>query len=242
MPAKNSIPVACLMCGKVKLVQPNVIAKGAGKYCGRTCYAASITTHGESAATGDSAEYRIWHTMKERCLNPNATGYAATYGGRGITICDRWRDSFEDFLIDMGRRPSPDHSLDRVNNERGYEPGNVRWATRSEQARNRRSNRLLTFDGETRCVAEWAERAGISQDCMRQRIKAGWEMERILATPEGANRRPVSLNGETASIAEWARRYGIDVLVVRARLHQGWTLERALASPVRKKTRRPAQL
>jgi hypothetical protein len=233
MPAKNSISRACLTCGIVKMVQPNVIAKGGGKFCGRACYAASITTHGESQATGDSTEYRIWHTMKERCLNPNATGYATMYGGRGITICPEWRDSFEQFLADMGRWPSPGHSLDRIDNERGYEPGNVRWSTRSEQARNRRSNRLLTFNGETRCVAEWADVVGLTTTCILGRIKLGWPVERILTTPEGANRRTLTLGDETLGIAEWSRRTGIHRGVIHQRIRMGWSVERTLTAPVR---------
>jgi hypothetical protein len=94
-------------------------------------------THGETAHGKRTGERTAWMAMKARCLNPNASRYEC-YGGRGITICDRWLNSYEAFLADMGRRPTGEHSLDRVNNDGHYEPGNCRWATRSEQQRNKR--------------------------------------------------------------------------------------------------------
>ena len=97
-----------------------------------------VTTHGHSKRR--SPEYNAWSNMRQRCNNPQATGYS-DYGGRGITVCSRW-DSFEAFLEDMGNKPSPKHSLDRINNAGEYGPGNCRWATRLEQNRNTRSSRL----------------------------------------------------------------------------------------------------
>ncbi len=142
-------------------------------------------TYGPSSApkVADRPEYNTWEGIKQRCHNPNEKRYAE-YGGRGITVCVRWRESFEAFLADVGSRPSPEHSLDRLDNDRGYEPGNVRWATRSQQQRNRRTtNHRLTFRGETRCVTEWAEILGISERTLRARAVRGWSAERALTTP-----------------------------------------------------------
>lgn len=103
----------------------------------------------------DTAEYRIWTNIKTRCLNHRNVRYAL-YGGRGITICDRWKHSFAAFLADVGRRPSSAHSLDRVDNNRGYEPGNIRWATSVEQNNNRRDNVLIECRGRTQTLAAWS--------------------------------------------------------------------------------------
>lgn len=223
---------ACPTCGAAFTAEPNQIAKGDGKYCSGPCYWSTVKTHGESAAAGNSAEYRIWHTMKERCLNPNATGYAH-WGGRGITICPKWCDDYRAFLADVGRRPGPGYSIDRIDNERGYEPGNVRWSTVKEQARNRRSNRLLTFNGETKCVAEWAEAVGLTSDCLLQRVVAGWSTERALTTGPDSLSRAITFQGETHSVAEWARKTGMPSVTLYQRLKNGWSVERALTTPPR---------
>lgn len=101
--------------------------------------------------------YRSWRSMRNRCYNPSLPDYR-NYGARGITVCDRWRDSFENFLADVGPRPGSEFSIDRYpNNDGNYEPGNVRWATKKQQGNNRRGNHLITHDGRTSTVAEWAD-------------------------------------------------------------------------------------
>lgn len=121
--------------------------------------------------------------MRARCCYPRHKSYHL-YGGAGITICDRWLHSFWAFVQDVGPRPSPKHTLDRRDGKRGYEPGNVRWATQQEQLRNQSRNRRLTLNGETYCLADWAERLGISRFAIRSRIVSlGWSVERALTTP-----------------------------------------------------------
>lgn len=119
--------------------------------------------------------------MKQRCSDPGHIEYGR-YAARGITVCKRWRESFASFLKDVGERPSPKHSLDRIDNNRGYMPGNVRWVTSSEQMRNMRNNHIETFRGKTQCLQAWSEELGMDQSLLRWRIK-NWGVERAFATP-----------------------------------------------------------
>lgn len=117
--------------------------------------------------------------MWARCTNPKNDSYA-DYGAKGITVCDRWL-KFENFIADMGKRPSAGYSIDRENNAKGYTPGNCRWATAVQQNRNRPSvNVNLTLGGKTQCVAAWAKELGVSKHMLHGRINAGWSVERAL--------------------------------------------------------------
>ena len=116
--------------------------------------------------------------MIARTSNPNSPRWA-NYGGRGITVCDRWRE-FANFAADMGPTFSPELSLERIDNDRGYEPDNCRWATPTEQARNKRTNHRLEFDGLDLTLQEWAERFGIKKTTLRSRLRLGWSAERAL--------------------------------------------------------------
>lgn len=143
-------------------------------------------THGLSY----TPEYRAWQTMVHRCTNPRNAAYPR-YGGRGITVCHRWLNDVQAFVDDMGPRPSARHELDRIDNERGYGPGNCRWATRVQNSRNRRSNRGLTYKGETLPLAEWCERLNLPRDTVRKRLEAGWPVSATFETPV----RPKALKG-----------------------------------------------
>lgn len=123
--------------------------------------------------------YQTWSNIIQRCENPKSSSFH-NYGGRGIKICERWRNSFHDFATDMGERPFG-MSIDRMDNDKGYEPGNCRWATRSEQARNTRGRRLIEFEGQMRHVAELAEQFGIDMKTIHWRATQGWTMEKVLS-------------------------------------------------------------
>jgi hypothetical protein len=127
--------------------------------------------------------YCTYLGMRRRCLNAASSGYKH-YGGRGIGICQRWLNSFSDFGADVGARPSNAHELDRYPNNNGdYEPGNVRWATRSEQMRNTRSNALITANNKTQTVADWMEETGLTRAVFWGRRRLGWSDEEIVNTP-----------------------------------------------------------
>lgn len=124
-------------------------------------------------------EYQAWASLRSRCLKPTDPSYK-NYGGRGIRVCERWA-SFANFLEDMGRRPSAQHSIDRINNDGPYEPSNCGWGTRLEQHNNTRSNQTLTHKGVTKTYAQWAAHLGISDPTLRNRIKAGWPLDKVMA-------------------------------------------------------------
>jgi len=131
---------------------------------------------------GVPKEYAAWSRMKSRCNNPSFIEFDK-YGGRGITVCEKWSKSFEAFITDVGPRPSPQHSLDRINNNGNYEPGNVRWATRIQQMNNTSRTRLLTLNGKTQGLCLWAYELGVRPKTLRKRLKIGWSDEDILTTP-----------------------------------------------------------
>jgi hypothetical protein len=130
----------------------------------------------------NTPEYRTWTQIKQRCHNPKNKDYDR-YGGRGIVVCERWRHRFENFFADMGKRPSDEHSIDRIDNDGPYSPENCQWATGKQQARNRQTNRLIDFDGKTMTTADWAEHLGIERHIIENRIVKGWSVERALTVP-----------------------------------------------------------
>lgn len=175
----------------------------------------------------ESPEYKIWRGIYSRCHSPSVRCYPR-YGGRGVAMCDRWREpgrGFENFHADVGTRPSPDHSVERIDNAKGYEPGNVRWATRVEQARNKRNNVLVEFNGERRTVAEWCEKLGLLPATLSWRIRMGWTPERALGSAAGQtakHQRLLIIDGETRRIYEWAKIAGLAPELVHSRIARGW--------------------
>lgn len=175
-------------CGTLKMVATHNVPKI--KSCG--CYRREwVRTRVQPALIHGghgTPEYAVWSGAKNRCHCTSNKDFAK-YGGRGIQMCERWRSSFENFLADMGRRPSPGHSLDRVDVDGHYAPGNCRWATRSEQQRNKRSNVCITAQGVTRALAEWAEILGVPHETLRQRVLRGWPPEDVVGVPVQRRRK-----------------------------------------------------
>jgi hypothetical protein len=153
---------------------------------------ACLLTGGETRSCGclkkrqgggwGTPEYRSWRNLIARCYNRRNTRYAS-YGGRGIRVCDRWRDSFSNFREDMGQCP-PGCSIDRIDNNGNYEASNCRWATRIQQARNKTTTRIIECNGKTLSMAEWAELTGIGFRIIHQRLKSGWTVEDALSRPK----------------------------------------------------------
>lgn len=168
-------------CGVERPVIVYHLRAGRSQSCG--CHKDdSKTTHGQARMTETTPEYRAWVEMRRRCRDTNHRG-RRQYVQRGIRVCKEWDESFEAFFSHVGKRPSPEHSIDRINNDGNYEPGNVRWATRMEQQRNRRTMIVLTLNGVSRCAAEWATITGIAEATIRARKARGWNDERALTEP-----------------------------------------------------------
>ena len=135
--------------------------------------------------------YARWKSMMQRCNYPKHIGYAR-YGGRGIKVCERWHD-FAAFLADMGECPSKDMTMERIDNDLGYQPGNCRWATKAEQSRNRSHCVLLTHNGITQNITDWALALGMRPQTLTERLRLGWTPERALTQPLKARRsRPAT--------------------------------------------------
>lgn len=169
-------------CGSHEMVFIDNLRRGVTRSCGCLNDQIRVSVNTRHGMTG-TREYTSWRSMLQRCYDQKSDAYA-NYGGRGIQVCDSWRQSFERFFAFMGERPSR-HSLDRWPNQNGnYEPGNCRWANRTQQSQNRRSNRLLTHGGETKTVAEWASITGLPYSTLFARIhRRGWDTEMALTVP-----------------------------------------------------------
>ena len=188
-------------------------------------------THGMSR----TSEHNTWKQIKQRCSNPNHKAFSR-YGGKGITMCERW-ESFENFYADMGPKPTASHSVDRIDGSKGYSKDNCRWATPKEQSQNRDFVRMITFQGETLCLTDWAEKVGIDFKTLHSRLTCGWSEELALTTPiQKQNTDLVTFKGETLCLKELASKSGINYNAVHKRIKRGWSVERALTEPVKGKS------
>lgn len=171
-------------CGSESIATTSNLRKGTSQSCGclqKELASARTKTHGMS----HTKLFIKWQSMNRRCNDPRCNSYK-NYGARGISVCNEWRDSFEAFYKHVSILPNygeKGYTLDRENNDGHYEPGNVKWSTAIEQHRNTRRNIMLTFDGRTLCLAEWANIIGISTAALHKRLKKGWGVDKALSTP-----------------------------------------------------------
>ncbi len=228
-------------CGKeIEIEAGNLSTAARGKrvgkrYDGISCGCARTEaakkfgkTHGATAGGKASSEYASWSKMRQRCLNKKCKEYK-WYGANGITICDRWLESFENFLADMGEKPNKNLTIERINGLGNYEPGNCRWATKKEQSRNTRRTVRVEYKGKIRSLADLAEEAGLKNFVVYQRVvKLGWSVEDAL---QGGRATEVFLemDGERMSIHEWAKKYSMKPMLLYGRLHTGHSLKEALS-------------
>lgn len=200
-------------CGARTTARGTDLRKGTKASCGCNHYGHRLK-HGDARGSG-TAEYRAWCAMKRRCYEVGNPKYPA-YGGRGIRVCDEWRADYELFLAYIGKRPGSRHSLDRIDVNGHYEPGNVRWATDDQQANNRRSNRCDTIGLETRTVSEWSEISGTKFGTILMRLNRGWvARDAVWSAPlETWDRRKGQRNAATAL------EFGVDMGPIEDEVHR----------------------
>lgn len=181
------------------------------------------------------AEYKVWHSMIDRCTNEDHVGYHR-YGKRGIRVCDEWMadDGFEKFLESVGPRPSSDYSLDRINNDGNYEPGNVRWATTAEQNRNRSNNHFLEFNGKRQTIYDWSVEVGINEQTLHERLKRNWSVENTLTIRPGeikaVGKVRLQYQGKELTLKEWSRELSLPFSTVKSRYYSGMPIEKILTA------------
>ena len=174
--------------------------------------------------------------MKYRCAQPKYDKYQY-YGERGIEVCPEWADSFDAFegwALEHGYKEGL--TLDRIDNNGNYCPDNCRWVTMKEQANNRSSNHFITYNGETKTIQQWVEETGVTYSAIKQRLKSGWDVERVLTEPNHKTNHKTELtfNGKTQRVFEWAKELGINKNTINNRLHKyRWTVEKTLSTPVK---------
>lgn len=179
-------------CGNTAVVLGHCLRSGDTASCG--CIRRETTAarghnhlrHGAARLGKRTPGYGVWTRLRNRCTNPNHQDWE-NYGGRGITVCTRW-DTFENFLADMGSRPSPKHSIERREVDGNYEPSNCEWATLVTQANNKRRNHKLTFAGKTLSISQWARELEVSKQVLLERVRSGWSVEDVLLKPKYARR------------------------------------------------------
>jgi hypothetical protein len=185
------------VCRNEVVVDTISLTSGNTRSCGclrREVASVSKFKHGHSNSAGKRAStkaYMCWRNMIRRCSNEKCVTYSS-YGGRGIKVCDRWL-VFENFLADMGEPPLG-KEIDRIDNDGNYEPRNCRWATKLEQAANKRTSSRITYRGETKSIPEWAKIIGISAARLRQRLWYGWSIDDAMTRPVDHERFPGRLN------------------------------------------------
>lgn len=184
--------------------------------------------------------YLIWLGIKSRCNNANHPKYK-DYGLRGIKICERWNESYKAFVSDIGERPSAKHSIDRINNDGNYEPGNCRWALPVQQSNNTRTNRFIEYDGKVQTVSQWARELGIWKTTLKARLDAGTSIQEALTPQKRAmdsvkaaannrkSNRVIEHDGRSQTLSQWSAEVGINKDTIKERLNRGWTTEQALS-------------
>jgi hypothetical protein len=179
--------------------------------------------------------FKVFDSIKQRCLNPNSKNYSR-YGGRGVGVCHEWVKNpkiFIDYILEnLGDRPTENHTLDRIDNNKGYEPGNLRWATKIEQSQNTRKTIYIEYQGETKTLHDWAEYSGIPKRKLINRFYYYKDLDLVFLAPS----RLIEIKGKFKSIFAWCKEYGKNPSTVFQRIKRGWDPVEAIITPPKKKS------
>ncbi len=224
-------------CGLEKYVAGSRLNEGKTKSCGCLAVEVKRRKHPDSLASNPPLKrtYSSYYNMLSRCYNEKVPNYD-DYGGRGITVCDRWRGSFENFLEDMGIRPE-NRSIGRKDNNGNYEPDNCRWETTRQQSLNKRTTAKVRHGGTMKKIANLASKVGIPTGILNSRIRNGWEVEKAISTPVNHYKQEVitvTYEGKEEILNDLCVRLGMRYGLLRLRIKAGWDLHRAMYTPVSK--------
>lgn len=212
-------------CGNIVFPVAQALVLGTTKSCGCKRKSDFVTRNSSHGMSGNPL-FRIWQGMMNRCHNANNKDYAS-YGGRGIVVCDRWQEP-ANFIADMGNRPSSKHSIDRVDVNGNYEPGNCRWATPLEQGENKRNSHILTIGGEKIHLAEAARRFNMSESTIINRINRGATDEEAISKPISKKNQTYDFNGRMLTLQQISDETGIKKLTIRQRILNGKPIDAPL--------------
>lgn len=216
-------------CGNTLLTNTGALTSGNTKSCGcqRSDSARETGLNQRTHGLTGTSEYKAWQSMRDRCSNPDVESYHS-YGGRNISVCERWSNSFENFYEDMGPKPDPNFSLDRIDVNGNYEPSNCRWVDILTQASNKTTNVLFQLNGQTLTQSQIAKQANIPVATLVTRLKGGYTIEEAVSMEK--RERLVTYNGITKNLAEWAKEVGLPY----GKLYQryvvlGWGFDRSIS-------------
>jgi len=221
----NAVLCKCI-CGKEDIIKSTYLKNGHARCCIK-CSQHKHRKHGH--AINPTPTYQTWTGMFSRCNNLNDPAYVR-YGKRGIKICDWWF-SFENFLSDMGVRPK-NLTLDRIDNDGNYEPGNCRWATAMEQAQNTSRNIKIEIDGKIKVLSEWTRVSGVCAETILYRLNNGWPSKKaVFADATAINHRMIELDGEWKQLCDWAKISPVHKRTIAYRIKMNWPIKEAIFSP-----------
>lgn len=225
-------------CGVIAYAQATNLCNGNTQSCGclqRERVSISSTKHGCS----NNRIYHIWANMKSRCYNPNNKGYK-NYGGRGITVCDEWLNSFENFYVwAVNNGYQENLTIDRIDVNGNYEPFNCRWADMETQANNKTNNHILSCQGKVKTLSEWSNETGVSPNLLWYRATKNKSIDEILSAEKQEPIRYSTQNGESHTLQEWSIITGIKEATIRSRIKRlNWSLDDAISIPTKTKKKR----